>query len=249
MIEDYSKCLVNSKHEIILIRNREDTNVYTCPRDIVDFTITKLQWRVPTIHLSDHAQLTMLRYLQKERDIPVFYRSWELCILPNITASTTHSWNVKTTKALSRPNYIFVAFQTDRAFNVTREASYFDHCNVTNMKVFLNSQYFPYEDLNTDFATSNYHEVARMIDSIQQNYYNHTETYNSSRNDYASLLQKTVFAFDCTRMNEFKSGSVDLRIEFSTSQQVAPNTTAYCLIIHDNFITYSPFHGTVNREI
>ncbi|KYN00582.1 hypothetical protein ALC62_08641 [Cyphomyrmex costatus] len=54
---------------------------------------------------------------------------------------------------------------------------------------------------------------------------------------------------DCSRQNEsIKSGTVDVRLEFEFKEKVPANTTAYCLIIHDRVIEYSPM-STVVRKI
>jgi len=69
------------------------------------------------------------------------------------------------------------------------------------------------------------------------------------------LLSKTIFeqyvpiiAVDLSRQNDnLKSSTVDLRIEFETDKAISPKTTAYCLILHDQIITYNPFNGDVRK--
>jgi len=44
-----------------------------------------------------------------------------------------------------------------------------------------------------------------------------------------------------------KSSTVDLRIEFETHITIPEKTAAYCLILHDQIITYNPFNGDVKK--
>ncbi|KNE86586.1 hypothetical protein PSTG_20052, partial [Puccinia striiformis f. sp. tritici PST-78] len=44
-----------------------------------------------------------------------------------------------------------------------------------------------------------------------------------------------------------KSSTVDLRIDFETDTVIPEKTSAYCLILHDQIITYNPFSGDVRK--
>ncbi|XP_071579756.1 uncharacterized protein [Temnothorax nylanderi] len=55
---------------------------------------------------------------------------------------------------------------------------------------------------------------------------------------------------DCSRQNEsVKNATVDVRIEFDCMENVPPNTSAYCLIIHDRVIEYNPLTNVVRRIV
>ncbi|KYQ51410.1 hypothetical protein ALC60_09489 [Trachymyrmex zeteki] len=64
-----------------------------------------------------------------------------------------------------------------------------------------------------------------------------------------SFIEKGPFAvIDCLRQNEsVKSATVDVRIEFDCKENVPANTIAYCLIIHDRVIEYSPLSNVVRK--
>jgi hypothetical protein len=128
----------------------------------------------------------------------------------------------------------------------------FDNCNIRNMKLYLNNERFPYDDFNLDFNNFHYHELYLALTTIQQSYYNGTGGTNPSIEafDFAALQTNTIFAFDCTRTNEtVKPGMVDVRIEIESRANIPANTSAYCLIIHDNIISYSPFESLVHRQV
>lgn len=257
--DDFKKIVLNSKHELILVRHRSNLNMYTetVPEgeQLLDlqFTVNKIVWKVPHIELSDEAKLTMLRTLSRNETLPIAFRSWDLYELPLVPQTTRHTWAVKTTNKVNKPRYVIVAFQTDRNNHAGDvNASVFDNCNVSNMKLYLNNERFPYDDLNLNFTLHNYHELYVMLTKIQQSYYNGTGGTNPHAETltFAELRNNTIFAFDCTRTNEtIKPGMVDVRIEIESRANIPANTSAYCLIIHDNLIQYSPFTGLVHRQV
>lgn len=252
--DDFKKIVLNSKHELILIRHRTNTNMYHSDDALLDlqFVVQKIQWKISHVLLSDAAKLSMLETVSQNDYLPIAFRSWDLYELPAIPQTTRHTWTVKTTNRVSKPRFVIVAFQTNRNNVVTSDATLFDHCNVTNMKLYLNSQRFPYDDMNLDFTASNYQELFMMLFNIQQSYYNRTGGTNPMLNTltYARFMERPVFAFDCSRTDEsIKTSMVDVRLEIETSVNFSQNTTAFCLIIHDNLIQYSPFSSIVERII
>lgn len=248
--EDYNKIIMNAKHELILTRSRRDLNVYTSGEDSIEFTFKKVVWKIPQITLADTAKLKMLRYLERKRTINVPFRSWDLYEVPKLPQSTKHVWNVKTTNQLHRPRFVFVAFQTNKNQIPIENASHFDHCDISEVKLFLNSECFPYDNYNSDFTNTNYAEAMLALLRIQSSYYNQSEMYNPDEFDYVGFMSRAVFAFDCTRADESLLNSmIDVRIEINARNNIPNNTAAYCLLIHDNMFQYSPFNGVVNKNI
>jgi len=39
---------------------------------------------------------------------------------------------------------------------MSRDVSVFDDCNLTNVKLYLNFEFYPYDDLNKDFGKNGY---------------------------------------------------------------------------------------------
>lgn len=255
--DDFKKIVLNSKHELILVRHRSNLNMYretaaVAPLDL-QFTVNKIVWKVPHVDLSDEARLTMLRTVSRNETLPIAFRSWDLYELPVVPQTIRHTWAVKTTNKVNQPRFVVVAFQTNRN-NLAGDvnASVFDNCNISNMKLYLNNERFPYDDLNLNFNNWQYHELYWTLMKIQQSYYNGTGGTNplSEIFDFAALQTNTFFAFDCTRTNEtVKPGMVDVRIEIESRENIPANTSAYCLIIHDNIIHYSPFTSLVHRQV
>ncbi|KYM85252.1 hypothetical protein ALC53_04773, partial [Atta colombica] len=102
------------------------------------------------------------------------------------------------------------------------------------------------QDLNLDF------DKRRAV--ILYDMYLHYRTYcqilherNESSFQLNSFLKGFVYSItiDCSRQN--KSGIVDVRLEFEYKENVPANTTAYCLIIYDRVIEYSPMSNVIRK--
>lgn len=245
--DDYRKIIMNAKHELILIRNRKDIYSYMANTESFDLKLIKIQWKIPHITLADHAKLTMLKYLEKKKSITVAYRSWDLCEMPQLPQTSKHIWTVKSTTQICRPRFVFVVFQTN-ALRVNVNSGSVDNCNITDVKLYLNSEYYPYDNYNLDFANLKIHEMFLAYLRIQKAYYDRSQNKNPLELSYETFLEHPIFVFDCTRSDEsLFGGVVDVRLEINARENIAANTAAYCLIIHDNQIEYSPFSGIVMK--
>lgn len=248
--EDYRKIIMNAKHELILVRNRKDIYSYVSASESFNIQVKRIQWEVPHIQLSDYAKLSMLRYLEKKRTITVPYRSWDLYEMPQLPRTSRHIWTVKSTSQATKPRYVLVVFQTNKLI-VSENASTFSSCNITNVKLFLNSEYYPYENLNCvfDTAASNCQEQYLQLLNIQKSYYSGQEGPNPLPYGLSEFEQNPIFAFDCSRTDEsLLNGAVDIRLEINASENIPDKTAAYCLLIYDNQFEYSPFSSIVVKS-
>jgi len=79
------------------------------------------------------------------------FRSWDLYEFSLLQTTIKHSWAIKTATQLEKPRYIIFAMQTGRKNVISEDVSQFDDCKLTNAKLYLNSECYPYDDLNLDF--------------------------------------------------------------------------------------------------
>lgn len=246
--DDFKKIVMNSKHELILVRSRTNNTFYEAATDILQLTVNKIQWKVPHVSLSDGAKLSLLKTVSRNESLFLPFRSWDLYELPGVPDTTRHTWSVKTTSQVNKPRYVVVVFQTNRNNVVSSNSTMFDHCNISSMKLYLNNERFPYDDMRVHLGQNYFFELYHMFQAIQQTYYNETSVRNPLGVSLTDFQQRPIFAFDCSRTDEsVKKGMVDVRIEMDASANIPRNTTAYCLIIHDNLVEYSPFTSMVSR--
>lgn len=245
--EDYNKIIINCKHELIL--NRSNTNLNSLKanvNDIVNINLHRVQWRVPHIKVSDRERLSLLKHLEKDRPIQMAFRNWDLYEYPLLPKTTKHSWAVKTTSQLEKPRYVIFGLQVNKKNSRTSDCSMFDHCDITNVTLYLNSQYYPYDSLNLKFDENKYNILYDMYAQFRQSYYNLPVDPLLDLQSFKSTAP--LFIIDCARQNEnIKVGPVDVRLEIETSRDFPDNTTAYCLIINDRLFEYKPLSNIVRK--
>lgn len=246
--EDYNKIILNCKHELIL--NRSSTNL-NCVlignnNDDVEIQIQRVQWRVPHIKVSDRERLSLLKCLEKDRPIQIAFRNWDLYEYPLLPKTSKHSWSVKTTSQLEKPRYVVFGLQTNKKNCKSEDSSLFNHCHISNVKLFLNSYYYPYDALNLKFDDDKYGILYEMYAKFRQSYYN---LPIDPLLDLEEFKKKApLFVIDCSRQNEnLKTGPVDVRLEIESLKDIPDNTSAYCLIINDRIVEYKPLSNIVRK--
>ena len=200
---------------------------------------------MPVVKVCDREKIRLLKVINSQKPITCTFRSWELCEYPFLPQNTTHSWKAKTTNKLEKPRYVIIGFQTDRKNSETKSMSCFDHCKIKNLKVYLNSEVFPYEDFQSDFTKNKIATLYRAYSEFQKSYYGRDNvTPLLTRSEFKNYVP--IIVIDMSRQNDnIKTSTVDLRIEFEANVAFPPSTSAYCLILHDQIITYNPFNGDV----
>lgn len=245
--EDYAKLVMNVRHELVLTRSKNDTNAFTGGATTA-INLTKVQWMVPYVYPSDLERLRLLKIVETDHPLTMCFRSWELYEYPLLPQTTKQTWPVKTTTQLEKPRYVIVAFQTDRKSQLNKDASKFDHCNLTNIKLYLNSDCYPYDNLNLNFTTNKYALLYGMYEKFQNSYYGKLNEPLYGVKKFKE--QAPVVVIDASKqMETLKSGPVDVRLEFESSANFPANTTAYCLILHDRVVEYTPSNGNVKKVV
>lgn len=246
---------MNCKHELILNRSRQSLDCIKGGSSEpgaakISLEIKKIQWKMPHITLSDRVKLGMLNYLSKSRKIAIQHRSIDLVEYPQLMETSSLMWAVKTVPHMNRPRFVVVGFQTDRKNVTVPDAASFDRCNITSLRLHLNSQIYPYNMSELNIESGTFSELYEMYARIQSSYYNGAEVQNLFALGYGGFQRSPLFAFDTSRADESLIGSsVDIKVDIKTRENIPPNTAAYCLIIYDNEFTYSPFDGLVVRNV
>lgn len=248
--EDYRSIIMNAKHELILVRSRSDTNCFVGDNNITTLLIDKIQWRIPHISVSDAEKLKLMKIIERKIPIQMNFRTWELYEYPTLPTTTNHIWSVKTSAQLNTPRYIIVAFQTNKNNRIAADKSRFDHCNLSDLKVYLNSECYPYENLNVNFENNQYAVLYDMYIRFQKTFYHDRQEFFAtpmlSHDTFKSIAP--IFIIDCSRQNEtLKKSVVDIRIEMQVRENIPENTAAFCMIIHDNIVTYNPYSNIVAK--
>lgn len=254
VFEDFNKVLVNVKQELILKRSKNDLNCILTTSDapttgvdvIPKITLKSIQWVMPHVLPSDKERLQLQKLLLQNKNLQIAFRSLELHELPSYPNTNRHTWSVKSSSQLESPRYIIFGFQTNRDNKARKRSDQFDHCKLKNLKVFLNSEYYPYSDLNLNFSKGDVSKAYEMLIRFRESYYNTYPDPFIGRSDF--INKYPLIVIDCSRQNEaIKEGIIDIKLEIENHENVPANTSAYCLIIHDKIFEYNPLTNEINK--
>lgn len=246
--EDFKKVIINCKHELILLRSNTNNNaVKLAGNGYVDtVNINKIIWRVPHVKVSDREKINLLKILEKDRPLPIMFRTWDLYEYPLLPKTTKHTWSIKTSSQSEKPRYVVLGLQTDRKNIPFKDMSRFDHCNVRSVKVYLNSTYFPYENLEISFSKDKYALIYEQYVRFQQSYYNRRTEPLLSPENYKKIAP--LFVIDCSRQTEnLKTNVVNICLEIETDTEIPDSTSAYCLLLSDSLVEYKPLSNIVKK--
>jgi len=147
-----------------------------------------------------------------------------------------------------RARYVIVFFQTERKDNYKKDCTIFDHVDISDIKLYLNSETYPYESMNLNFAQKRCTELYRMYAEFQRTYLE--KNCSEPLLNFTEFLSNPVFVIDCSKQNEaLKSNTIDVKLEIQSDKNFPQNTRAYCIIVHDRLLEYSPLSGNVRNII
>jgi len=163
--DDYEKVVYGFKHQLTLVRKGDNDAILKTgtvaagpnnkPPAIAEpddgkIVSTKLSWYMPHVLPNDQEKLALYKTVESKSSLSVDYRMIQ-CDSISVSQTRNFTWRLSVKSAPEKPCWIIVAFRTDKSGNQQRNPSIFDHCNLTNMFVMLNSRRHPetdYHDMN-----------------------------------------------------------------------------------------------------
>ncbi|KAE9543200.1 hypothetical protein AGLY_003111, partial [Aphis glycines] len=190
---------VSSRLELILTRSHSDLNVLNVKNsesaNSGKVNLNKIVWKVPYIIVDDEE------------------RSFETFEYPELGTTKKVVWNLKTASKLEKPRFIIIGLQKGRKNLIEKDCSVFYHCNLTNVKVFLNSIAYPYDNLNLDFSKNNFTLLYNMYTSFQESYH--------EKNIRNPILSRSTFLSNAPIINDSATASsVDVQLEIEASKSL-----------------------------
>lgn len=246
--EDYTKGILNAKQELILIIARSFKDSYIGDVD-AQLEIDKIEWKIRHIVPEDKQKIKLLKKISTSSNnarIKMAYRMWDLYELPTLRDTASDIWAVKTTTSLERPRYIIIGFQNNGNSNDrTKDVTSFIHADINNIRLYLNSEVFPYERWNLDFDKKLDSAAYYAYENFQRSYYD--KDMSEPMMDLGEFRKNPLFVIDCScQPHAIKSSTVDIKIEFETRKTKFPEQTrVYALILHDTYLSYSALYGSV----
>lgn len=249
--DDHRRIVAGVKHELILTRARTDYDSLLSseegPPTSSKYEIYRIVWRMPHANLSDLGKLHMYNILNGNTPIPMKFTRCELHESPNLSLTTRHEWTVKTSSGMEQPKYITFALQTNRRNNLKKNPSEFDMCELRTVKLFINDQFFPYHDLRIDWnGGAHIPELYEMFKNFENSYLDRQPISAITHNGVKNICPFVIF--DLSRREESTiASSSDIKVFFECKSNVAPDTSAFCLIFYERHMDYHPITEVVRK--
>ena len=106
---------------------------------------------MPRVIPADAEKFSIYKTIESKGKLQVAYRTRQ-CDMLSVPESTRFTWRLSEKTALEKPRFIIVGFQAAKDGDQTKYPSTFDHVNLKNAYVTLNSDRYPAVDYNLSFA-------------------------------------------------------------------------------------------------
>ena len=152
VVGDYSKVTYEMRDTLQLIRKDDnDALARTAAAVAGKIVLPKLAWSVPIVQPNHVRKVILYKSIAATNVIPVSFRMRQ-CETFSLPQARSTGWRLGVSSAPENPRWVLVGLQTNKSGNQDNNAAVFDHCNLTNMQVWLNHSRYPSVDMPTDFA-------------------------------------------------------------------------------------------------
>jgi hypothetical protein len=248
LFNDY-KTAICGKHTIRLIRARNDDNCMLIDKDDTkgEISIDSIELKVQHITPNDALKIDLLKSIRSDQPILIPFRQWVIHELPALhDGSTKEVWGVKTTSTIDCPRYVIIAFQTKRIDNALADNTKFDHIDTSDVRLFLNGEYYPYERMSLNFEKSDFVEAYHSYSEFYPSFMGVNEKHPLLT--YSAFKDRALFVIDCSRRDDtLKSSAIDVKVEIDARKGFPAKTKAYCIIVHDCIMEYLPLSEIVRK--
>ena len=144
--DDYDKVLYGFKHTLTLNRKSDSDAIFrTAATAAGKVSLSKLSLFMPHVTPSVMTSSNLYKIIESKVDVPFSFRARQ-CDTIAVPVPNTFSWRLSARSADERPRYVIVGFQTNKDGSQELNPSVFDHCDLKNMYVTLNSERYPAVD-------------------------------------------------------------------------------------------------------
>jgi len=238
--EDYTKIIYGLKQTLTLVRKGNNDAIFrAAAADAGKVTLEKVSWFIPHVLPADAEKFQLYKTIESKVKLPVAYRMRQ-CDTITVPQSTSFTWRLSVKSSPEKPRYVIVAFQTEKDGDQVKNASVFDHVNVQNMYVMLNSTRYPAVDYNLSFTKQQFSRVYGDAAAFRTKFYNMDELVsnpNITPSDFKDLYP--LFVFDVSKQSErLKTSVMDIQIKTKFSQNVPDGTEAFAMVISDKMLSF-----------
>ena len=201
--EDYDKVVYGLKHTLTLTRNNDDDAIFRAVAVEGQITLSKISWLMPHVEPADKDKMELYKIIERKEKLPVGYRMIQ-CDSTSVPQTKSFSWKLSIKSSPEVPRFIIVSFQTAKSNNQLVNPSLFDHVNVSNIYVMLNSTRYPKADYNISFTKQQFSRVNGDAAEFRSKFFNMDELV-SNPNITPRIIKPFILYFCSTFQNKAKN--------------------------------------------
>jgi len=157
---------------------------------------------MPHVLPADGEKLQLYKTIESKSKLFVAYRMRQ-CDSIAVPQYTSFTWRLSVKSSPENRGSLSLAFKLTKMPTKSKNPSLFDHFNVTNAYIMLNSTRYPMVDYNTSFQRHKFAKLYGDAASFRSKFYNMDELVsnpNIKPLDYKSLYP--IFVFDVSKQSE-----------------------------------------------
>ena len=147
------------KHSLTLVRKTDDDATFrAAAAGTGKVSLGKISWFMPHVIPAYAEKFSIYKTIESKVKVQVAYRRRQ-CDVLSVPKSTSFRWRLSVKTAPEKPRFIIVGFHTAKYGYQTKKPSTFDHANLKNAYVTLNTDRYPAVDYNLSFANAKFSRV------------------------------------------------------------------------------------------
>ena len=247
--EDYNKIIYGFKQQLTLYRKREDNDCIIREKetDAGKIKLDKISWFMPHVLPADEEKLKLYKIIENKSKLDVGFRARQ-CDSISVPQSTQFDWRLSVKSSPEKPRWIIIAFQTNKNSDQEKDCGLFDHLDLRNIHVNLNSRRYPEIDYNLSFPKYQFSRAYGDAAEFRSKYYRIDEIFSNPNIrpiEYNKLYP--LFVFDVSKQSErLKHSVIDILVKATFNKNVPANTEAYAVVISDKILTFESDGSKMN---
>ena len=184
-------------HSLTLDRKTDDDAIFKRAAAGADVSLDKMSWFMPHVIPADAEKHSIYKTIESKVKLPEAYRT-RYCDMLSVPDSTNFTWRLGVETAPEKLRVIIVGFQTVKDDNQTKNSSTFDHANLKNAYVTLNTCRYPAVDYNLSFSNQKFSRVYGDAALFRVKIFSIDELITPC--DYKTLYP--LFTFDVSKLKQ-----------------------------------------------
>ena len=180
------------KHSLTLVRKTDDDAIFFrgAAAGAGKVSLDKISWFMPHVIPADAENISIYKTIESKLKLPVAYRTRQREML-SVPESTSLTWRLSVKTAPEKTRFIIIGFQTAKDGDETKNPSTFDHVNLNNAYIKLNSDRYLAVGYNLSFSNQKFSRVYGYAAMFRVKFFGMDELITQSNitpSDYKTIL-------------------------------------------------------------